>query len=144
MRPKDYPDVVELRRLMGQAMGVPVTLKRLTELIGCSLRSLIRWERGERPALAFRPRLRELDRMLRAGKFSISEALETKPERPRAPLVASGVSVTLEGAQALLRFTLAVPGEAVERRVVEIVVPQEALNMPFMRCPAVRTSKGAV
>lgn len=120
---------------MGKAMGVPVTLKRLTELIGCSMRSLIRWEKGERPALAFQPRLRELDRMLRAGRFSITEALETKPDKPRAPLVASGVSLTLEGTQALLRFTLAVPGEPVERRVVEIVVPQDALSMPLFKCP---------
>lgn len=135
MRPESYPDVVELRRLMGQAMGVPVTQKRLTELIGCSMRSLIRWEKGERPALAFQPRLRELDQMLRSGKFSVVKALETKPDRPRAPLVASGVSVTLEGTQALLRFVLAVPGESVERSVVEIVVPQEALSMPLFKCP---------
>lgn len=131
-----YPDVTKLRRLIGEAMGIPLTMKRFTELIGCSMRSVIRWERGERPALMFRPRLLELERMLKSGTFSIDDALRSKPERPKAPLVASGVSVTLEGTQALLRFVLAVPGEAMERSVVEIVVPQEALNMPFLRCAA--------
>jgi hypothetical protein len=122
-----YPDVKELRRRIGEAMGVHCTLRKFALLVGASWRSVWRWERGGRVTLGFRPRLLQLDRLLNEGTFSVEDALDAAARTP-APLVASTVSVTLQGGQALLRFSLAVPGEETARLVAEIMVPPNALE----------------
>jgi transcriptional regulator with XRE-family HTH domain len=130
-----YPDAAQLRRRISEAMGVHCTVQRFADLAGASRMSVMRWEQGGRVALMFRSRLLALERMLNEGTLSVEEAINGY-ERPRPPLVATSVSLMLEGAQALLRFGLAVPGDPAGRTAVEILVPQ-ALIVTFLGPPPV-------
>lgn len=133
------PDVAELRRLLGDALGAArATQAHLAELVGCSLRSIIRWEQGERrPSAGFRPRLLELERKLRARALSIDDELARGTREPELragrtlPLVADVVSVDVEGDRALLRFGLKVPGEPEPRTVVEVLVSRWTAGEAF-------------
>lgn len=76
-----FPDTAELRRLVGEAMGARATIEQFAELVGCSRNSVMRWEKGDKPALMFRPRLLELERMLREVK-PFKKSLESKQQPP--------------------------------------------------------------
>lgn len=133
------PDVKAIRRLLEEATDATWgSQARLAELLGCSPWTIRRWERGtKRPSAAYTVRLRELERRLRERPATINEELRgvakqedeaspTKTERP-LPLTANAVSVRVEGEQALVSFTLKVPGEKMAREVVEVLVPTSSL-----------------
>lgn len=126
-----YPDAAELRRRIGEAMGVRCTIEKFAELVGTSRNSVIRWEHGGTVSLVFRARLIQLDKLVREGTFAVEDALK-QAEEPRGPLVASTLAITLQGTHALLRFAISVPGEEASRLVAEILLPQVALELPLL------------
>lgn len=137
LRRTPCPDVKELRRLLGATMGVEIaTQVQLADLLGCTTETIKKWEKGQKkPTRPFVLRLVEIERSLKNRKLSLNdeirlgireEGTESCHERP-APVSASAVTVTIEGGQALLRFTIKVPGEALARTVAEVLVPSSAL-----------------
>ena len=130
-------DVRELRHLVEAVMGIPAhgSRLRLAELVGCSSHTVTKWEKGRRPSLAYVPRLIELEAKLRARKGrSVDEELlgEVAPIVPAPlrpmPLVASAMSVKVEGEQALVTFTLKIPGESMARVVAEVLIPRSVVT----------------
>lgn len=112
-----YPDPAELRRLMGEAMGSRATIEQFAELVGCSRNSVVRWEAGQcPPALMFRPRLLELERMLKEVK-PIKQSLESKRS---APLIAKSVKIARREKMISLCF-------GVGGKEVEVLVSMKAL-----------------
>jgi DNA-binding XRE family transcriptional regulator len=137
LRRTPCPDVKELRRLLGAAMGAEIaTQAQLADLLGCTTETIKSWEKGrKKPTRPFVLRLLEIERSLKARRLSLHDEIrlgilpgdaEPRPER-RAPFVASAVSVVVEGDQALVRFSLKVPGEALARTVAEVIVPRAIL-----------------
>lgn len=112
-----YPDVADLRKRVGEAMGGRASIPQFAELVGCSKNSVSRWEKGEcPPALMFRPRLLELEQMLR-GMTPLLKTLESK--RP-VPLVASKVKLARRENLISLSFTAG-------GREIEVLVTIKAL-----------------
>lgn len=111
-----YPDTAELRRLVSEAMGARATIEQFAEIVGCSRNSVARWEKGEKPALMFRPRLLELEQMLKEAK-PFKKTLESKRQ---APLLASVVKLSRR--EKLISFSFVAGG-----REIEVLVPIKAL-----------------
>jgi transcriptional regulator with XRE-family HTH domain len=144
----DYcPDVSELRRLLGRAMGVAsATQERLAELVGCSHDAIREWEHGKhRPSRAFRSKLVELEGKLKDGGLSLDAALTGRveaeqPARP-TPTFVNVVSAKLDGDLALLHFGAKLPGDKEPRTVADVLVSRAALekalgtSLPGARMP---------
>jgi transcriptional regulator with XRE-family HTH domain len=126
--------------LLGAAQGREIASQlQLADLLGCTTESIKKWEKGaKKPARPFVLRLIEIERSLKNRKLSLNDEIrlgiasegstpESRHERP-APFSASAVSVVVEGGQALLRFTVKVPGETLARTVAEVLIPRAALE----------------
>lgn len=128
------PNVRELRQLLGDALGVAkATQSHLAELVGCSLWSIIRWEQGKRPSLAYLPRLVALEKKLqemKASSVGVASGAEKTASRPGPlllPFFASTVSVKIEGNLSYLRFEVNVPSDDDARMVADLIVPTPEL-----------------
>lgn len=138
-RRRDYvPNIAELRRLLERATGSPRgSQARLADLVGCKPESLSSWEKGQhKPSAAYRAKLIEVEKKLKAKKVGVIEELRDAPPIPvptpvvalPLPLVANRVVASVDADQVLLRFGLKLPGEEEPRQVAEILVPRASLE----------------
>lgn len=118
------PKVEDLLALLEQASESSHALQtRLADLVGCTPKTIGTWKRKKAAPHIYAPRLIEVEAKLRARLAPKEPACEERP----LPLMANVVSVRVEGEQALVSFSLKVPGEEGVRSVCEVLVPRTAL-----------------
>jgi DNA-binding XRE family transcriptional regulator len=69
------PDVKALRQRLTSYVGLPVTQDYLGRLVGCSGKTVLKWERGTRPLPVFAVRLAAVEKALAAKTRTLMEEL---------------------------------------------------------------------